>query len=112
MGALRTARVIAELIFCLGRGKRGSLIARITESKDREEDNAKKSQADTKTRAFAKPFRQRNHQDNGDDEIEEWDEQQNDPPQRLTDDLQEDNDVVDGDDGGPTRLPCLRKDLP
>src|SRR5436305_7436987 len=47
-----------------------------------------------------------------DDDVDERDEHQDEPPQRLSGDFEKHDEVVDGDDRRPTRLPGFGEDLP
>ena len=88
------------------------LILRAAETKDRPENDAQKSEADSEAHTFTEALRHIDAENNSYDDINERDEQQNDPPAGSAYNLAPDVQVIDRDDAGPARLAGFREHLP
>ena len=91
---------------------RWPLILCAAETKDRPENDAQKSEADSEAYTFAEALRHINAENNSYDDINERDEQQNDPPAGSAYNLAPDVQVIERDEAGPARLAGFRKHLP
>jgi hypothetical protein len=95
LGGLRNRRSLSS---------RWALILRAAETKDRPENDAQKSEADSEAHTFTEALRHIDAEDNSHDDVNERDEQQNDPPAGSTYNLAPDVKVIDRDEAGPARL--------
>src|SRR5882724_9676284 len=89
-----------------------ALVLRVPEAQDGDEYEAQEDEANGEAGALAEGLGQVDHHDNGDDEAHDGDEHKDDPPAGAAGDLAHEVDVVKGDDGPPTGLARLFKDLP
>ena len=76
------------------------------------EHERQQPQPDTEARALAEDSRQVDRHDDRDDQLRYRNEIEDHPPYRAPDDLEQDDEVVDRDDGGPAGLAGLDEDLP
>lgn len=83
-----------------------------SESEDRVEDRREEDQPESEADPFAKALREVHRHDEANHDIDEGDEHEDDPPDGTTDNLKENNDIVDRDDGSPARLSGLGEDFP
>ena len=90
-----------------GRGRRAPFILGVAKAQDRVENAREQGQANAKPGTLAKVRGHGEADQNRHDEIDDWDEAQNDPPDRFAGDLKQDDDVVDGNNCGPTRFSGL-----
>lgn len=95
-----------------GSGCFATLILGRSETEDGPEDEAQKDQAQCGAYATTEALRELVEDDQEHDDIHEGDEQENDPPDRLANDFEQHDGIVDGNDGGPTGFAGLREDLP
>lgn len=103
LGGLRNGRSLSH---------RWPLILRAAETKDRPENDAQKSEADSEACALAEALRHIDAENNSYDDINEGDEQQNDPPAGSAYNLAPDVQVIDRDEAGPARLAGFCKYFP
>lgn len=82
------------------------------ESEDWVEDRREKDQPESEAAPFAKALREVHRHDKANHDVDERDEHEDDPPDGTTDNLKENNDIVDRDDGSPARLSGLGEDFP
>ena len=94
-----------------GRACRPS-VGRAPERQDVEEDEREEDQSERETDAVSEALRQVVHDDDVDHETQEGDQEQQEPPPRPADDLQENEGAVDRDQRGPARQPGFREDDP
>jgi hypothetical protein len=94
------------------RRRRWSLILRAAKTKDRPENDAQKSEADSESHTFTEALRHIDAENDSYDDINERDEQQNDPPAGSADNLAPDVEIIDRDNTGPARLSGFREHLP
>ena len=93
------------------RGRSG-FVNRTAKSEDRIKNKPKKKQAHGKGHIFAEISRDRHAEQKKDDDIDQGNKAQEQPPPRFAGDLGQNIEIIDGDDGCPSRLASFLKNLP
>ena len=88
------------------------LILRAAETKDRPENDAQKSEADSEAHTFTEALRHIDAENNSYDDINERDKHQKNPPAGSADNLAPDVEIIDRDNAGPARLSGFREHFP
>ena len=83
----------------------------LTESENREENKSQKSKADSKAGAFSEFLSNRDIHHDRDDDISDRNKEKDNPPKRFVGDLKHDDDIVNGDDTGPSGLAGFGEDF-
>ena len=83
-----------------------------TEAKHRVEDEWQDDQADRRTKSATEGLGGFVSYNNTHDDVHKWDQKQDNPPYWLTNDFQQHDDVVNGNDGGPARFAGFGEHLP
>ena len=84
----------------------------ITESQDRQEYETQEDQTDPETGIFSESFGKIYHHYPVNHNINEWNEIENNPPERSIDHFQQKNEIIDRNYTTPARFSGLNEDAP
>src|SRR5207248_8209174 len=88
------------------------LVLRVAPCQDWIEDDPEEQQSDAEAHTLTEILRDADRDEDRGDDVHEWNDHEHDPPERLSRDLEQHDEVVNRDDRGPAWLAGLRENLP